>query len=338
VKKPILSAALCFAGVPLLLIGSPIFARGQVNPTTFQPAAASGVLHDSAVAESSSAARLERIAYPDAPGGDVAAAAALPPEPPGPAAAVHEYPGTPTDVTEDWTPFSRIGFGTDLSLLGFGVKSAAVLTEVFDARLEAGFYSYSNGESHINGVNVDAHVRLASMAAKVDWYPMNSVFRLSPGIMLFNGNDLSSDLSVDSGTSFSVNGITYFSAKPNAATGATPFTGKVDVGLHSITPAFTLSGGFGRYIPRSHRHWSFPFEIGAIFTGAPSLNVTVGGWVCKDYKQTLCSDLSDQSNPVAISFNRNLQTALTKYRHDLSVVQVYPILSYGVMYSFNTPW
>jgi hypothetical protein len=36
-----------------------------------------------------------------------------------------------------------------------------------------------------------------------------------------------------------------------------------------------------------------------------------------------------------VQFNDALQASLTKWRKDLSAVQVYPLFSYSVVYSFN---
>lgn len=96
-------------------------------------------------------------------------------------------------------------------------------------------------------------------------------------------------------------------------------------------PEFTVSGGFGRFVPHSGRHWSFPSEFGAVFMGAPTVNVNLTGWACLDAKQTQCSDIADPTNPVAIQFNDSLQKTLTKWRNGLSAWKIYPIFSYSVV-------
>jgi len=55
-----------------------------------------------------------------------------------------------------------------------------------------------------------------------------------------------------------------------------------------------------------------------------------------DQAQTQCSNVADPANPVAVQFNNQLQTTLTKWRKGLSGLQVYPLFSYSVVYSFNT--
>jgi len=232
-------------------------------------------------------------------------------------------------------PFSRIGIGGDVDTLGIGIKGAIVLNHYYDARVNVNFFGYSSGRFEVEGFNANADLHMASMAALLDWYPMGSIWRISPGLMLFNGNQISGSTNIAAGTSFTINGQTYFSANPNPATGATPLTGTGVVSLHKNEPAFIIAGGFGKFIPRSERHWSFPAEYGIIFNGAPSIKVIATGWACTDLKQTNCSDIGNAANPVAIEFNNALQAQLSKWNKDLGKVTVYPIFSYGVMYSFD---
>jgi hypothetical protein len=232
-------------------------------------------------------------------------------------------------------PFSRIGIGADVSPLGIGIKSATVLTQYFDARLMGNFFNYNSGQFELEGFRAKANLHFASAAASLDWYPLNSIWRLSVGTLFYNGNQLSATSEIVPGTSFSLSGENFYSATPNPITGTTPVTGSGVLGLHRYRPALTLAGGFGKFIPRSDRHWSFPSEFGVAFTGAPTVNVNLGGWVCLDQAQTQCSDLSDSANPVTVQFNNALQASLTKWRKGLSAVQVYPLFSYSVVYSFN---
>jgi hypothetical protein len=63
--------------------------------------------------------------------------------------------------------------------------------------------------------------------------------------------------------------------------------------------------------------------------------VNVAGTACTDKAQSHCSNVADESNPVGLAFNQNLQARLTQWRKDLANVPVSPIFSYGVVYSFN---
>jgi hypothetical protein len=232
-------------------------------------------------------------------------------------------------------PFSRIGIGADVNTMGIGIKSAILLNHAYDARMNINFLSIDTGRFNVEGFNADVNIHFASAGASLDWYPFSSVWRISPGLLFYNGNQLKVTSEIVPGTSFTLDGQTFYSANANPATGATPLTGTGVLGLNTTKPAFTIAGGFGKFIPRSDRHWSFPSEFGVAFTGAPSANISVSGWSCLDAKQTKCSDVSAPGNPISADFNNALQGALTKWRRDLAKVQVYPMFSYSVVYSFN---
>jgi hypothetical protein len=232
-------------------------------------------------------------------------------------------------------PFSRVGIGADVNPLGIGIKGAIVLNHYYDARMNVNFFNYNSGRFEVEGFNVNADLHMASAGASFDWYPMGSIWRVSPGLMLFNGNQFSGSTDIVAGTSFTIDNQTYYSAKPNAVTGATPLVGTGVVSLHKNEPAFTVAGGFGKFIPRSDRHWSFPTEFGVIFNGAPSIKINASGWACTDFKQTRCSDIGDPTNPIAIQFNNSLQSQLSKWNRELGKVTIYPLFSYSVVYSFD---
>lgn len=87
-------------------------------------------------------------------------------------------------------PFSRIGIGADVSPLGIGIKSATPLSDYFDARFVGNFFNYNSGNFELEGFRVNAHLHLASLGAALDFYPHNSIWRLSAGLMFYNGNQL----------------------------------------------------------------------------------------------------------------------------------------------------
>jgi len=262
-------------------------------------------------------------------------AALLPASPDHAAAEGREKYNVIPSVTAYQRPFSRVGIGANVNPLGIGITTAVILNHKVDARFVGNFFNYNSGHFEIEGFNASADLHMQSIAAAVDWYPFASVWRISPGVLFMNGNQLSVTTDIVPGTSFTLNNDTFYSASPNPLTGATPLAGSGVLGLHTNSPAFTISGGFGKYIPRSDRHWSFPSDFGVAFTGAPTANVNVSGWACLDAAQTRCSNVGDPANPVAIEFNNAVNSSLTKWRKDLAMVKVYPLFSYSVVYSFN---
>jgi hypothetical protein len=247
---------------------------------------------------------------------------------------LHAQPGVEAAGTSHQEPFSRLGIGANVSPQGIGVNGTTVLSEYFDARLMGNFFSYTSGQFEVEGYRSQVNLHLASMAASLDWYPFNSVIRFSPGVMFFSANEVSFSSQIAPGTDFDLNGQKFYSAAPNAVTGATPVSGTGVIGLHRHPVAFTATFGFGKFVPRSNRHWSFPAEFGAAFMGAPTVDLKPTGWVCLDNAMTQCSSIAS-SGPVALEFNNALQAQLAKWRANLDGVRVYPIFSYSVVYSFN---
>lgn len=324
--KPFLRSATCCAWA-LLLAGLASQARAQVNP-----AGEAGIFVQADPSGQPLAAQPLTWSPSNGPASEMAL-----PDPPDPSPAGREQPFTPPDMQVHYGRFSRMGVGSGISLLGIGIKGAVILGERLDARVDGDIYFHTTGRFEINGFNVNANFHLDTISAKLDWYPTNSVWRITPGVMLFNGNSVGANIVITGGTSFSIDGKTYYSASANPVTGATPVNGTVRIGLTPRKPAFTISGGFGKVIPRSRRHWSFPTDFGVAFSGSPTIDVNLAGWVCTNNKQTDCSNIADPANPVGIAFNQNFQSALARWRHSAQQVSIYPIFSAGVMYSFDMP-
>jgi hypothetical protein len=334
-RRRAVSAALrCIVVAPVLFSQLPVRAQANSSSAHFS--------RNPGAAERASALSIELPAA-DAANSDTATSASsadgeLAPLEGGASAAFGGNPERPNIAAPgEWNQpaFSRIGIGADVSPLGIGIKSAIVLDRYLDARLMGNFFNYDSGRFEINGFSVDAKLHMASAAAALDWYPFNSIWRLSPGIIFFNGNQISATAQIAPGTSFDMENQTFYSANSNPATGAVPLTGSGILGLHTHRVAATITGGFGKFVPRSNRHWSFPSEFGVAFTGAPSIAVNMSGWACTDASQTACSNLADPNSPITVEFNRSLQSTLNKWRRDLNKVQIYPIFSYSVVYSFN---
>ena len=258
----------------------------------------------------------------------------------------------PWEGAERWGLLSRVGIGADISPLGIGIKSATILTSTLDLRVMGNFLNFNSPSFEVEGTRAQGTIHFASLQTAIDFYPRRSVWRLSVGALLWNANQISATGTEAPGTSFTLNGQTYYSASgtANCSTGVEPVTSPSSssssgcpvgasavVGFHTNQPALTASFGFGRYVPHSGRHWSFPSEFGVVFMGAPSLNISPFGTVCTTPSQApgTCSDVADTSTPAGAAFNQSLQTAEVRWRRSLGRVTVYPLFSYGVMYSFN---
>jgi hypothetical protein len=223
-------------------------------------------------------------------------------------------------------PLSRFALGGGISTTGINLQAATNLNRYMNLRATGNYFNYSVNNITTNGFTVGAKLNFASAGASVDFYPFPTHgFRLSPGVLFYNQNAATATLTVAGGTSFSLNNTTYYASASN------PVLGNGSLGLHTQNPAFTMTTGWGNMIPRKVGHWSFPFEIGAAFTGAPTLNIALtSGQICDAQGQ----------NCVAVATNasvqQNLAAQVAKYSSDLNPLKIYPIVSGGLAYSFRT--
>lgn len=231
-------------------------------------------------------------------------------------------------------PFSRIAVGASFNTLGPGIQITTNLADHFNLRASGNAFYYSTN-FNTSGFNANAKMNMASAGVAADIYPFRRGFRVSPGLLVLNNNRVNATAVAAGGTSFTFNDTTYYSATANPATGATPLNVNGSLGLNSTKPAFTLTTGWGNTIPRNGSHWSFPFEVGAAFIGTPSINVNLSGWACQDQAQTQCGDVQDTSNTTSQQIQTSLAAQITKWKSDLNPLKTYPILSFGVAYSFD---
>lgn len=231
-------------------------------------------------------------------------------------------------------PFSRVAIGGSFNSFGPGVQITTNLADRLNLRASGNAVRYSTN-FNTNGFDAHAKLSMTSAAVAADVYPFRRHgFRVSPGMLMINNNRVNATAVAAGGTSFDFNDTTYYSATANTATGATPLNVKGSLGLNTTRPAFTLTTGWGNTIPHNGGHWSFPFEIGAAFVGAPSVNVTLSGWACQDQAQTECGNVEDTSNTTSQDIQTNLAAQVAKWKSDLDPLKTYPILSFGVAYSF----
>ena len=222
-------------------------------------------------------------------------------------------------------PFSRASIGATISPLGIGVESSTNLVPHLNLRLTGNYLGFGVNNYSAQGFNVDANLHLASARASVDYYPFHKGFRLSPGVMFYNQNHANANFVAQKGASFSLNDHNYYSA-----TGAETVQGIGRVGLGNGSPAFTMTTGWGNTIPRAGKHLSFPFEIGAAFTQTPTFALNLNGYVCDANGQNCVNVATD---PTA---QADLKAQVAKYQNNLEPLKTYPILSFGVAYSFGS--
>ena len=165
-------------------------------------------------------------------------------------------------------PFSRLALSGGVGANGINLQAAVNANRYMNIRGIGNYFSYTvsnvtiNDSNGSNGINVSGNLNFATAGVAVDLYPFpNHGFRLSPGAILYNQNRATATGVAAPGTSFTFGSQKYYSDTVD------PLNLTAKLGLNTRQHAFSMTTGWGNLISRKGGHWSFPFEIGAIFTG-----------------------------------------------------------------------
>jgi hypothetical protein len=216
------------------------------------------------------------------------------------------------------TAFSRVGIGVKVSTLGVGVEAATPLAEKFNVRGGFNMFRYSRAITN-NGIQYNAQLQFQSAEAHLDWFPFWGI-HVSPGILFYNGNQLTATAAVPGGQKFSAGGTTYESDP------ATPVTGTGKLNFLRVSPSIMV--GVGNLIPRNGRHYSFLFEVGGAYQGSARVALNLAGNVC-DTTGTFCRAIS--SDPTV---QANIQAQQVKIQNDVNPYRFFPVISLGVGFNF----
>lgn len=228
----------------------------------------------------------------------------------------------------DVPAFSRMSIGTGISPLGIGLQVSTDVNSHLNIRGIGNIFSYTDNFT-TNGIPISANLSLKSGGAMADLYPFHAGFRLSGGVLFINDNGASATANIAGGNSFTLDSQTYYSSN------ASPLTGTGNLALNTTKPGGMVTIGWGNHVKRSG-HITIPFEIGAAFVGSPKVNLALSGTACVDQAQTMCTDITSTTNPIAVQFQNNLSSQIAKWNSDLNVLEAYPVLSIGIAYSWQT--
>ncbi len=183
----------------------------------------------------------------------------------------------------DWSFASQWGVGIKAGLAGVGFEVIKGFGDRLNVRL-----GYSNLsipysiEQSFEGFDLlaEANVKLGGGSLLVDYYAVKNVIHLTVGIVQ-NNTLISVGVSPKSG--FPYGDLTI---PPEAV-------GRIDAALSLGMPYSPYFGlGFGNTLSRAHRV-SFNFELGALYHGAPQLDLSgegIIGPMASEHNQTVIAD------------------------------------------------
>ena len=213
---------------------------------------------------------------------------------------------------------SKVGIGVKVSTLGAGIEAALPVFAKVNLRGGINIFQYDRTFTQ-DGIHYTGQLHFRSGEAHFDWYPFGG-FHVSPGVMFYNGNQLTANASVPGGQNFTLSGTTYKS-DPTMPVGG---TGKLD--FVKVSPTIML--GVGNLIPRSGRHYSFLFEVGGAYQGSARVGLNFTGNVCDPTTGLACISVNDPT------VQANVQAQQQKIRNDINPYRFFPVVSLGVGFNF----
>ena len=221
------------------------------------------------------------------------------------------------EAGRDIRPFSTVGMGIKVSTLGIGFETATPVSRRTNLRFGANFFSYDRTFDK-DGINYNGKLTLRSVETLFDYFPFGG-FHLSPGLLIYNGNNVKATASVPTGQTFDLGDVTYQSSA------TTPITGSGKLEFNKVAPVVMF--GFGNLVPRT-RHISVSFEMGVAFHGSPRASLSLAGSAC-DVTGVNCRNVATDSTVLS-----NLTSEVNKLNNTASPYKVWPIISLGFGYKF----
>jgi len=215
------------------------------------------------------------------------------------------------------TPNAGVAF--KFGVLGAGVDVAVPVGSRVNVR--GGFSGLSlSHEFEDDGLVLDANLKLRSASAHLDWFPFGGGFHLSPGVMFYNGNEMHATVRADSGGTFDLNDRTYRSSPTD------PVRGDASVVFKRVAPSVMM--GWGNIVPRGGKHWSIPFELGVVFSKAPTATLGLTGSVC-DPSGVNCRSVATDAGVQA-----DVRAQEAEINDTIDVLKMIPVVSIGIAFSF----
>jgi hypothetical protein len=215
-------------------------------------------------------------------------------------------------------PLPRFGLAAGVSTLGVGVQAATAVTRRSNVRFGFNAFSYEDTVG-IGGVPYDSTLSLRSAEVVYDLY-IAGPLHISPGLMVYDGNEGNGTTSIAPGQSFRVGGVTYVSQPGN------PVSGTVEIDARKAAPMILI--GVGNLLPRNRRRLTVNFEAGVVFQGSPNSLLRLIGGACNP-GGSACVDAA--TNPLV---QATVQSEQARINNELTAFRYYPVVSLTFGYRF----
>lgn len=205
------------------------------------------------------------------------------------------------------TACAEVGVTASVSTIGLGLHASIPLKAAWNGRFGVNALSHSTVEN-TDDVDYDFDLKLATVDALVDYFPMDGGFRVTGGVV-YNGNKFQASGRPRGNGTYTFNGNTY----PAASVGSLD----ADVTFNKLAPYFGI--GWGNAIA-ANKGWGFSADVGAIFQGTPKSSLSNSG--CRA-STAVCAQIATDVR----AENQSLQAEMDDFK-------LLPVVRVGVSYKF----
>lgn len=202
--------------------------------------------------------------------------------------------------------YAQVGLSGSIGTTGLGLHLNLPVSNQLGARIGVNGLNYSDDVRTTN-VEYDARLKLRTLEALLDYYPMAGSFRVTGGVV-YNDSRLTGTGTPRAGGSYRFNGTTY----PAATAGE--LEARVD--FRKFAPYLGI--GFGKAPKESG--WSFSADLGVLFQGSPDT--------------TLRSRGCTAPAPLCTALAADLEAERREFEDDVEDYKAFPVLRVGVSYAF----
>ncbi|WP_246860586.1 hypothetical protein [Noviherbaspirillum sp. UKPF54] len=205
------------------------------------------------------------------------------------------------------TASAEVGVTADLGSTGIGAHISVPVQPKLNARFGINALNY-NYSTNANNVDYDFKLKLQTFDALLDWFPGDTQFRISGGVV-YNGNKIDAVGMPNAIGSYTINGNTYTAANAGV------INGKID--FRKVAPYLGI--GWGNALAKD-KGWGFSADLGVLFQGSPNTTLTNTG----------CTAPAAQCDQLAT----DVAAEQSKLADKASSFNAYPVVRVGVSYKF----
>jgi len=202
----------------------------------------------------------------------------------------------------------KYAVGLKVGTLGLGLDLSHSLTDKLNIRLNINGASYSDSSTE-EGIDYDYDVDLLTAGLLLDYYPMGNEFRVSAGAY-YNANEFALNAQANNGT-YTIGGNTY-DARGVALNGTIDFD------------EFAPYIGIGWGNSTKQAGWGFSVDVGVMYQGEPNVDLT-----------STCDPTQVAGGTgTCATITADVNTEEADLINELSDYKIYPVVSFGVTYTF----